>query len=241
MNIPEIRILIIDDDTRLQSLLNEYLVGRGYSIQSHYTGENFWEEIERYKPDCLILDIMLPKKDGLSVLKEIRIKSEIPILLLSARGDDTDRIIGLELGADDYLPKPFNPRELDARIKAILRRKKSEYTTPQNNSILEWNGIQLDRLARTISYLNNTVDCSNIEVEILSIFFSNPNRTINRDEIMNFTKGRDFMGFERSIDVHISKLRNKLDEIKAGKERIQTVWGKGYRLIPIQKDNDSIL
>jgi DNA-binding response OmpR family regulator len=168
----------------------------------------------------------------LEILKEIRSTSNIPILILTARGDDADRIVGLELGSDDYLPKPFNPRELDARIRAILRRFNANVNNSSTtNSILTIGDINFDRIQRTLKYKSKEIDLSSAEADIFTVLSSDCDKIFTRDEIMNSTKGRDFMGFERSIDVHVSKLRMKMEEIGAGSNRIQTIWGKGYRFL----------
>jgi len=229
---PEKKILVIDDDTKLQELLKQYLSNREYIVFSHFTGSNVEDKIQSVQPDLIVLDIMLPNKSGLEILKEIRSTSNIPILILTARGDDADRIVGLELGSDDYLPKPFNPRELDARIRAILRRSNANVNNSSTtNSILTIGDINFDRIQRTLKYKSKEIDLSSAEADIFTVLSSDCDKIFTRDEIMNSTKGRDFMGFERSIDVHVSKLRMKMEEIGAGSNRIQTIWGKGYRFL----------
>jgi two-component system, OmpR family, phosphate regulon response regulator OmpR len=228
----EMKILVIDDDVKLQDLLKQYLENREYKVYSHFIGSDVDEKIQSVQPDLIVLDIMLPNKSGLEVLKEIRTSNNIPILILTARGDDSDRIVGLELGSDDYLPKPFNPRELDARIRAILRRYNSNGSdNDKSSSQISIGELYFDRIIRTLKFQTKEVELSSAEADIFYVLTTDCDKIFTRDEIMNITKGRDFMGFERSIYVHVSKLRNKMDEIGAGGNRIQTIWGKGYRFI----------
>ncbi len=221
------KLLIIDDDQRLQALLREYLQGRGYNVESHGSGDGAIEAVAVHAPDLIVLDIMMPGKDGLAVLRELRPRSGTPVIMLTARGDDADRIVGLELGADDYLPKPFNPRELDARIRAILRRSTNNGGGDRGLE-LQLGGLRLHRVQQLLSCGEQSIELSTAEARLLETLMERPNQALSRDQIMNATRGRDFMGFERSIDVHISKLRAKLAQIGAGRDRIRTVWGQGY-------------
>jgi two-component system phosphate regulon response regulator OmpR len=185
-------------------------------------------------PDIVILDIMLPGKDGLEVLKEIRKDHMLPVIMLTAKGDDTDRIVGLELGADDYLPKPFNPRELLARMKAVLRR--SEHRTKdaheqQHDLSIITGGITLNMAKQTVVVKGNEYDLSTAEYRILEVLMKNPNTVLSRDQLMTLARGRDFTAFDRSIDVHISKLRAKVEDDPRTPARIKTVWGSGYMFV----------
>ncbi|MBX7059109.1 MAG: response regulator transcription factor [Leptospirales bacterium] len=227
------RVLIIDDDQRLQSLLREYLGGRGYEVESHLSGDGAAERVLALEPDLVVLDIMMPGRDGLEALRDIRARSRTPVVMLTARGDEADRIVGLELGADDYLPKPFNPRELDARLRAILRREEWQKSQQQTENRatgvgIEVGGLRLHRIKRVLSCGESQIELSTAEARLLETLMERPDKALSRDEIMNATRGRDFMGFERSIDVQISKLRQRLESIGAGRDRIRTVWGQGY-------------
>ncbi len=225
------KVLIVDDDQKLWELLAEYLKEFGFQVSTLPDGTNILKAIETTNPDIIILDIMLPHKDGFEILREVRMHLAIPIIMLTARGEDADRIVGLELGADDYLPKPFNPRELLARIRAVLRRS----TAPQGDEpnrekghLIEAGGLVLDKAKRTVNMGRKEVALSSTEFEILKVLMEHPNRTLSRDQLMSMARGRDFMAFDRSIDVHISKLRAKVESNPSSPERIKTVWGTGY-------------
>jgi two-component system phosphate regulon response regulator OmpR len=228
------KTIIIDDDIRLQELLKEYLEGYGFQVISKMDGDGVVDAIHMEKPDIIVLDIMLPGKDGFDVLKEVRAASSVPVIMLTARGDDTDRIVGLEMGADDYLTKPFNPRELLARMKAILRRLYSEEDDRGEKAFettISAGGLILHRTSHTLSCGDRSVELSTTELRILEALMKHPNAVLSRDEIMNFARGRDFMAFERSIDVHISKLRSKVEFISGSRDRIKTIWGSGYMFV----------
>jgi two-component system phosphate regulon response regulator OmpR len=228
------RVLIIDDDERLQKLLTEYLEDNGFHILTLLDGSHVRKTIQAESPDMIILDIMLPGKDGLEVLKEIRRNHAIPVIMLTAKGEDTDRIVGLELGADDYLPKPFNPRELLARMKAVLRRAVSEGRSEaaQNKELLiKAGGLTLNKAKQAILIENKELELSSAEYQILEVLMKHPNTVLSRDQLMTLARGRDFMAFDRSIDVHISKLRAKLEPDPRSPKRIKTVWGSGYMFV----------
>jgi two-component system phosphate regulon response regulator OmpR len=222
-------VLIIDDDEKLCKLLGEYLMANGFLTLRLADGSKVMKTLSSEAPDIIILDIMLPGKDGLEVLKEIRRDHTLPVIMLTAKGDDTDRIVGLELGADDYLPKPFNPRELLARMKAVLRR--SEYRAkdageqPHDLSITA-GGITLNMAKQTV-----VVESNELEYRILEVLMKNPNTVLSRDQLMTLARGRDFTAFDRSIDVHISKLRAKVEDDPRTPRRIKTVWGSGYMFV----------
>jgi two-component system phosphate regulon response regulator OmpR len=185
-------------------------------------------------PDIVILDIMLPKRDGLDVLREIRMELSIPVIMLTAKGEDADRIVGLELGADDYLPKPFNPRELLARMRAVLRRLPSpgrRENGEDENLLVEAGGLTLNRAKQTLLIEDREVELSSTEYRILEALMERPNRVLTRDQLMHLARGRDFMAFDRSIDVHISKLRAKLEPYPRFRKIIKTVWGTGYMFV----------
>ena len=222
-------ILVVDDDTKLRDLLKEYLEEYGYRILALPDGSDAVETIRTKSPDMVILDIMLPGKDGLEILRDIRAESGVPVIMLTARGEDADRIVGLELGADDYLPKPFNPRELLARIKAVLRRAAaSSEPPPEGEGVVSAGGLALDPARQSVRVGDRAVSLSTTECRILDALMRHPNQVMSRDRLMNLARGRDFMAFDRSIDVHISKLRAKVESDPRKPERIKTVWGTGY-------------
>ena len=225
-------ILIIDDDLKLIDLLSEYLEENGFRVHAVHDGLKAVENVRDVGPDLVILDIMLPGKDGLQVLKEIRGNYTVPVLMLTARGDDTDRIVGLELGADDYLPKPFNPRELLARIRAILRRGPAD--PDREERMIRAGNLELNRAARSLALDGRNIPLSTTEFNILEVLMKNPNTVLSRDQIMNLAQGRDFMAFDRSVDIHISKLRAKIEKKPASPTRIKTVWGTGYMFVDLE-------
>ena len=230
----EKKALIVDDDAKLRSLLATYLEEYGFKTLTLADGSRVIKTLSIKFPDIVILDIMLGNENGLDILKEIRKKSSIPVIMLTAKGEDTDRIIGLEIGADDYLAKPFNPRELLARINSVLRRsnatKKSKPET--DSSRQSSSGELILNTAKRMFLINKTeISLSLTEYRIIHTLIKNPNTVYSRDDLMNIARGKDFMAIDRSIDVHISNLRAKIDAISPGlKNRIKTVWGTGYML-----------
>jgi len=228
------KVLLVDDDEKLRKLLREYFEGYGFSVTSHGDGLQVVESLQSESPDIVILDIMMPKKNGLEVLKDIRKVSQVPVIMLTAKGEETDRIVGLELGADDYLPKPFSPRELLARIHAVLRRirmKPEGKSKEEKEWIVAAGGLTLNGANQSLRVNEKEVGLSYTEYRILEALMRHPNRVLSRDQIMNLAKGKDFMAFDRSIDVHISKLRAKVETDPTSPERIKTVWGAGYMFV----------
>ncbi len=223
-------ILIIDDDIKLIELLTEYLEQNQFKVSHILDGLNAVDVINEKTPDLVILDHMMPGKDGLEALRDIRSRQDLPVIMLTARGDDTDKIVGLELGADDYIAKPFNPRELLARIKAVLRRQAmpSSPASLKKDHILQVDDLILNRASHTIEAKGKCQDLSTTEFNILEVLMKNPNRVLSRDQIMTMARGKDFMAFDRSIDIHISKLRSKIETDPSSPKRIKTVWGSGY-------------
>ena len=227
------KVLLVDDDKKLRNLLKEYLEGYGYRVLTLVDGSAVPETIKKESPDIVILDVMMPVKDGLDVLREIRMTFAIPVIMLTAKGEAADRIVGLELGADDYLPKPFDPRELLARIKAVLRRGlPTEEEAAKNESlIINAGGLALNRAKQTLMVEDKEVELSSTEYKILEALMAHPNTVLSRDRLLNLARGRDFMAFDRSVDVHISKLRAKLDAYPRFRKIIKTVWGTGYMFV----------
>jgi len=228
------RVLLVDDDSKLRKLLTEYLQDYGCEVVALEDGSEVSKTILRKAPDIVILDIMLPGRSGLDVLREIRLRFPVPVIMLTAKGEDADRIVGLELGADDYLPKPFNPRELLARMKAVLRRGQildSGIEGDKEDLLLESGGLVLNRAKQVLVREGTEVPLSTTEYKILEALMKHPNRVLSRDQLMTLARGRDFMAFDRSIDVHISKLRAKIEDDPRTPVRIKTVWGSGYMFV----------
>lgn len=228
------KVLLVDDDKKLRKLLREYLEGYGFNILTLADGSSVQETIRAKSPDMVILDIMLPKRNGLDVLKDIRMEFTVPVIMLTAKGDDADRIVGLELGADDYLPKPFNPRELLARIKAVLRRlpgRDKSSARRDEDIFVNAGGLMLNRAKQTLLIEDKEVELSSTEFKLLEILMEHPNQVMSRDQLMDLARGRDFMAFDRSIDVHISKLRAKIETDPRSPRHIKTIWGTGYMFV----------
>ena len=223
------RLLVIDDDVELCALLSEFLRREGYSVESAHEGNAGLERANQEGWDLIVLDVMLPGLDGFEILKRIRAQSRTPVLMLTARGEDVDRIVGLELGADDYLPKPFNPRELSARIKAILRRTEAKV----NRGRVEVNGIQLDPGTREVALDGKPVEITTLEFDILEQLMRSAGRVVSRDELMEGLYNRKATPFDRSIDMHVSHLRRKLEK---GRPVIKTIRGVGYQFCLTPED-----
>lgn len=221
-------LLIVDDDQELSALLLEFLQGEGFECLVEYSGIEGEKRILDGGIDLVILDVMLPGRNGLQVLERIRRVSDIPVLMLTARGEETDRINGLELGADDYLPKPFNPRELLARIRAILRRKGAKSPEPDEKQIIESAGIRLDPFSRSVYRFDRPLKVTSIEFDFLEALMRRAGETVPRDMLSREVLGREFSPLDRSIDVHIGQLRKKLGPLENGEARIKTVRGIGY-------------
>lgn len=221
------RILVIDDDARIRELLSEYLTGRGHTVSTASDGDAGLLAA-RGDVDLVVLDLMMPGRDGLSVLRELRPASKVPVILLTARGDDLDRIVGLELGADDYLPKPFNPRELTARIDAVLRRSQGPAIDTQR---LVAGPIVVNVDQRAVTLDGVPVDLTTTEFDILRILVLHAGRVIERERLMEFARGEAYASFERAVDVHISHIRRKLGDDPRKPQLLKTVRGVGY-LVP---------
>lgn len=220
-------ILIIDDDPELSALLREYLGSRGHSVEYALSGQAGLERLRSGGIDLVVLDVMMPGMDGLEVLTAIRRDSAIPVVMLTARGEDTDRIVGLEMGADDYLAKPFNPRELLARIKAVLRRSGGAMSSGEDMA-LHAAGIRLDASRREVRVDGTLVALTTTEFEILRVLLSAAGRVIPRERLMEQARGQEWSAYDRSVDVHISHLRKKLGDDPRRPNRIKTVRGVGY-------------
>ncbi|MCW9048615.1 MAG: response regulator [Gammaproteobacteria bacterium] len=227
------KILIVDDDKALCELLQRYLSDNGYTTQSANDGIEMFQLLEQSTPDIIILDLMLPGEDGLTLSKKIRRQSNTPIIILSARGDDVDRIVGLEVGADDYLSKPFNPRELLARIRSVLRRSNTEQNKPATDSEdIIFDDYRMLTQTRQLFLNEEEVLLTSGEFTLLEVFANNPNRVLNRDSLLQLLKGYEHHPYDRSIDVRITRLRRKIEADPTKPVFIRTVWGKGYLFTP---------
>jgi two-component system response regulator CpxR len=225
------RILIIDDDVELCGLVGEYLESEGFLVEAVYDGERGLERARQDDYVLIVLDVMLPGMNGFEVLRHIRSSSRIPVLLLTARGEEVDRIVGLEIGADDYLPKPFNPRELVARIRAVLRRTregKSAATADGIPEILRVGDIELDPATRIVRRSGRPVDLTSVEFGLLEALLREAGRVVTRERLAATVLSRKFSPFDRSIDMHVSKVRKKIGDTEGEPEHIKTVRGVGY-------------
>ncbi len=218
-------ILIADDDTELCELLREYLGQEGFKVRLAHDGEQALVEARRPGLDAMVLDIMMPLMNGIDVLRKLRKESELPVIMLTARGDDLDRIIGLELGADDYLAKPANPRELLARVRAVLRRSSQH----QTSSIIEVGDLVLNQARRELYRADQPVELTSTEFSILQLLLQRSGEVVDKKDIYLAALGREPVAYDRSIDMHVSNLRRKLGPAEDGSNRIETIRGFGYQ------------
>lgn len=235
------RILIIDDDVELCSLVSEYLLPEGFQVEAVHQGNRGLDRALSGEHALVVLDVMLPNMNGFEVLRRIRDKSRVPVLLLTARGEDVDRIVGLEIGADDYLPKPFNPRELVARIRAILRRTRAtERGSVPPEQILHVSDIELDPGTRTVRQNGKHVELTSVEFNLLHALLREAGRVVPRERLVDIVLSRKFSPFDRSIDMHVSKIRKKLGDSEGGMDHIKTVRGVGYIFARPQPQADAV-
>jgi two-component system OmpR family response regulator len=237
MDLPD-HILIVDDDAQIRSLLGKYLLKNGLRVTTVADGRAMWQALDAGRIDLIVLDLMLPGEDGLTLCRTLRAKaSDIPVIMLTARGEETDRIVGLEMGADDYLTKPFSARELLARIKAILRRARSLPANLRPDSARHWRFADwvLDTAQRQLISAEGVVTpLAGAEYRLLRIFLSHPNRVLNRDQLLDLTQGKDAGPLDRSIDVQVGRLRHRLKDDAREPCLIKTVRGEGYVLaVPV--------
>lgn len=219
-------IYVVEDDKNIRDIVQAYLSNEGYELKLLDNGEDAWKLAEQGQPDMWILDIMLPGMDGYELCKKIRETSEVPIIIISAKDEEVDKILGLELGSDDYLTKPFSPRELVARIKRLFKRVHSTTVdTPKSNGIIRVGDLQIDQPARQVFWEETEIDVTTKEYEMLEIFAKQPNRAFSREELLILVWGEDYFGSDRAVDDLVKRIRKKLNGLP-----IETVWGYGYRL-----------
>ena len=236
MNAPKTKILVVDDDLRLRDLLQRYLTEQGFGVTTVSDAAGMDRMLARERYDLLVLDLMLPGEDGLSICRRLRgTRITLPIIMLTAKGEDVDRIVGLEMGADDYMPKPFNPRELVARINAVLRRRAAQSPpgAPSSESeSVSFGGMTVDLAKRTLEKNGESVSLTTGEFALLKVLVSQPRTPLSRDKLMELARGREYEVFDRSIDVQISRLRKLSEKDPSKPAYIQTVWGFGYVFVP---------
>ncbi len=233
---PAPRVLIVDDDPDLCDLLSEYLAANGLTVAAAGDGAAMRQAMARQMPDVVVLDLMLPGEDGLSLARELRARSEVGILMLSARGEEMDRVIGLEVGADDYVAKPFSPRELLARVRALLRRTRAATTAATPVAIPErycFGPFALDIAAHRLLRDGLEVHITTAEFELLRVFVERPNRVLNRDDIIDLLKGYDRDPFDRTVDIRVTRLRRRIEANPSHPTYIRTVRGEGYLFTPL--------
>jgi DNA-binding response OmpR family regulator len=222
-------ILVVDDEPEIVRLLRSYLEKDGYRVVTAYNGEEALYTARHEKPDLVVLDILMPKMDGLAFTRQIRREQDVPIIMLTARAEETDRIVGLEMGADDYVTKPFSPREVVARVRAVLRRAQPK---PQAPPILRAGPISLDRSEHTVTVAGESVELTPTEFDILETLMRDPGRVFSRTEILEAVHGVAFEAYERTVDAHVKNLRQKIESDPATPQYVLTVRGAGYRLNP---------
>jgi DNA-binding response OmpR family regulator len=225
-----VRILVIDDEEAIGNVIKDYLEAQGYEVFWAEDGLSAIDTARRVNPDLVILDLMLPGKSGFDVCKEIRQVSDVPVIMLTAKSDEIDRVLGLELGADDYVTKPFSLRELAARVRAVLRRVGKGIE--DQKGVLKVGDITIDADGHQVTVSGNEVALTPTEFSILLFLAERPGRVASRLQLVNASLGEAYVGYERSIDTHISNLRKKIEDDPANPRRLQTVYGVGYKLVP---------
>ena len=235
MPINKQRILIVDDDNNIAELISLYLLKECFETEIVNDGESALEQISIFKPNLILLDIMLPGIDGYQVCREVRAKSSIPIIMLSAKGEVFDKVLGLELGADDYIEKPFESKEMVARVKAVLRRYKTEevvVTKSDNEECVSYTDLIVNKTNYSVTYMGKNIEMPPKELELLYHLASNPNRVYTREQLLDQIWSYDYIGDTRTVDVHIKRLREKINDHE--KWKITTIWGKGYKFETIE-------
>ncbi len=228
-------LLVVDDDREIRDLVSRFLTRHGYRVTTARDGREMKQALADWSVDLIVLDLMLPGTDGLTLCRELRASSKIPVIMLTAMGEELDRIVGLEMGADDYLPKPFNPRELVARIKAVLRRIDQPLRVPDEaqSNLIRFEDWEFDAATRVLKGADGVaVDLTAGEFELLQTFVLHPQRVLSRDQILDMTRGRSAVPFDRSVDVQVGRLRRKIEADPANPLLIKTVRGGGYIFTP---------
>ena len=223
------KLLLVDDDPELRELIGAYLSKQGFDVRTAENGREMDEVLQRHRIDLVLLDLMLPGEDGLSIAKRLKTSEGMPIIMISAQGQDVDRIVGLEIGADDYLGKPFNPRELLARIRAVMRRSSGLSGMMET---VEFGEFVLDRKTRRLTCEGRNIELTSGEFDLMGIFVDYPNSVMDRDKILDLLTGAERSPFDRSIDVRITRLRSKIEADPSAPVYIRTIWGKGYMFCP---------
>jgi DNA-binding response OmpR family regulator len=230
------RLLVVDDDPELRELIDAYLTQQGFEVACVANGEEMDAYLADASVDLIILDLMMPGEHGLSVARRLKTDGDIPIIIVSAQGEDIDRIVGLEVGADDYLGKPFNPRELLARVRAVLRRvrKNSDDTEVEarESANVTFGDLSLDLASHRLSRKGEPIALTSGEFDLLAILVNNPNKVLDRDRILDLLTGAERSPFDRSIDVRVTRLRGKIETDPSEPAYIKTIWGKGYMFCP---------
>ena len=231
MDVEQPSILVVDDDPKLRDLLAQYLGREGFRVRTATDGNAMDVLIAESPPDLVVLDLMLPGEDGLSIARRLRGGTDIPVIILSARGDEVDRIVGLEVGADDYLAKPFSPRELLARIRAVLRRQRIP-AVPDETKTVGFGDFTLDLEAQRLLRHGREVELTAGDFALLEVLVTHPNRVMSRDQLVDRIKGYERSPYDRSIDVRVTRLRKKIEADPANPAFLRTVWGRGYMFTP---------
>lgn len=234
-NKPRCRVLVVDDDARLRDLLSRYLSEQGYTVKAVVDSTAMDRALHREHYDLIVLDLMLPGEDGLAICRRLRgAENNTPIIMLTAKGDDVDRIVGLEMGADDYLPKPFNPRELVARIQAVMRRQPQQLpgAPTLEDEVVDFGTVTVNLGNRTLTRGEEEITLTTGEFSLLKVLVQHPRQPLSRDKLMELARGREYGVFDRAIDVQISRLRKMVEEDPGRPRYIQTVWGFGYVFVP---------
>lgn len=223
------RILIVDDEPELRGMLRRYLTNEGFTVNDVATGSEAAAYVQATAPDLVILDVGLPDIDGFELLRQMRASSEVPVIMLTARADEIDRVVGLSVGADDYVTKPFSPRELVARINAVLRRGRA--AEPSDTAVLEFQGLSIDPRSREVQADGRPAELSALEFDLLTALAESPNRVFSRQELLDRVWGWDHYGVERVVDVHIGNIRKVIGDDASAPRFIATVRGAGYKFI----------
>ena len=229
-------LLVVDDDAEVRELTGEYLKRQGFDVSLAKDGTEMERQMKVSSPDLLVLDLMLPGEDGLSIARRLKSSTNLPIIILSAHGDPVDRIIGLEVGADDYIAKPFNPRELLARVRAVLRRLEPS-APPAKEGTSKFGPFEVNLKSRALKRAGEPVRLTRSEYDLLEVFVTHPDQILKRDQIIEFLGGVETSPFDRSIDVRVARLRGKLEDDPSDPIHVKTIWGKGY-MFSLESDPD---